>query len=153
MSEIEHHLKDQASKVGHITLGTVDENGYPAQRTLASFAVGGEQIYFSTSAVSRKITHLRARPQVSVLFQQDGQQLGVFVNLTVIGRAAVITDPAEFKKAGDLIATRSPRFKDRWETGHVGAETVLVRIEPAELRRTDLGKGPGPGSVTVIPKT
>jgi nitroimidazol reductase NimA-like FMN-containing flavoprotein (pyridoxamine 5'-phosphate oxidase superfamily) len=153
LSEIEQNLKEQAAKVGHITLGTVDENGYPAQRTLASFAVAGETVYFSTSAQSRKISHLRARPQVSVLFQQDGQQLGVFVNLAVTGRASVITDPVEFQKAGSFIAARSPRFKDRWEKGQVGAETALVKVEPVELRWTDLSKGPGPASVTVIAKT
>jgi len=150
MSALKEALKIQAENANYIVLGTIGDNGLPALRVLGSYAVGDNHVYFSTPASSRKIQHIKANPGVSILIQKDGQKSPDFSNIALSGKARVISDKAEFTKVAELIAARSPRFKQRLANGEIGTETALVQVDLVDARITDLSKGPGAKAVTIL---
>lgn len=129
-------------------LATIDQDG-PVQRTIASFGNVGTTIYFATRDDTRKVAHIAARPNVSVLLQQEGQALEKFVNVAIQGKAIQLAQEGAIAEAVEIIGRHSPRFRERIANNGTAGQ-AFFRIDPDEVRVLDFARGPGPAAVSVV---
>lgn len=134
-----------------VILATVTGEGAPAIRTLAGFANDGLTIYLSTSKTAGKVEQVKANPHASLLFQQEGQELQEFRNVTLTGTIAKVCPKCgdEFERAVSLLGERNPRFKERAERKELDG-TAILKFTPTKLKYLDFSKGVGPASVEEI---
>lgn len=149
MSELKKEVENYINSTKYVVLGTVKGN-IPTLRTLGSFANDGLIIYFSTNKNTEKVKHIEKNPQVSLLFQHEGQEISSFKNVSIIGRATQVSEKNEKNKAIALIGSRSPKFKERAAKGEL-KENVFFRVSPIEVKHLDFSKGVGTDSVQVVP--
>jgi pyridoxamine 5'-phosphate oxidase len=129
------------SNTKYLILATVGIKDFPGLRTLLSFANDGLHVYFSTAGSSEKVREIAANPAVKLLFQQEGQELGTYQNVTISGYATPLEpDSPEYQKAVQLIGNRSPSFKARAEKGELTGNT-LFRVHPHKIKLLDFRKG------------
>ena len=138
-------LSEQAAKTRFIILATVNEFNQPVQRALGSWALDGITLYFSTGAQSAKVKHIRQNPNVSIIVQQEGQELGTFVNVAINGTAVEAVGEEQRKKVIGAISAKSPRFKERAEKGLLG-DSALFTVNPRLVKVLDFSKGNGPAA-------
>lgn len=142
MSVSKETIAQYLQETRYIELATVNEAQAPSIRTLGGFAPDGLEVYFSTGAATDKVKHIKANPQVAVLFQHENQTVPAFVNVAISGKANELTAENERKQAIAILSARSPKFKERAEKGELSG-TVLFKITPEEIKVVDLSKGPG----------
>lgn len=132
-----------------VILGTVTGEGVPVLRTLASFANDGLTVYLSTSKTSAKVEQLKGNANATLLFQQEGQELSGFRNVTLTGTIAKVCSKCgeEYTRAVELLGGRNPRFKERADKGELEG-TVILKLTPSRLKVLDFSKGIGPAAVT-----
>ncbi len=118
-------------------LTTVDEGGCPHSRWMATLSFDDfPDIYTLTSPTSAKISQVAANPQVGWMFSDDDRS--VVVNL--LGRAEIVTDTCEIKRAWRIIQDKSHAyFLDHFAEGPGFAvlRTTIERIDcavPSENR-------------------
>jgi len=116
--------RDIIEKAHFCTFVTVDAGGQPQARVVDPIAPDANfEIWFATNPLTRKVGEIRANPKVT-LSCFDAPTASY---VTVIGRAALVTDPA-VKKA---------HWKSDWAAiypkGAASADVVLVRIAPMRL--------------------
>lgn len=149
MTELKKNIEKYINSTQYIVLGTV-KNNIPILRTMGAFANDGFIVYFSTNKNTEKVSHIGKNPYVSLLFQQEGQEIRSFKNVSITGRATQLLEKNEREKAITLIGNRNPRFKERAEKGEV-KDTALFRVEPIEVKFLDFSKGIGADSAQVVP--
>lgn len=142
-------VKDYMKHTRFIVLGTVSEDGKPALRTIASFANDQLDVYFSTGKQSAKVGHIKANPSVTILFQNEGQELSTFKNVTYTGKAELVDDDSGLEKAVRLLGDKNPWFKTMAETGGL-QEIDIFKVEPESLQYLDYSKGIGPAAITDV---
>ncbi|MDD5465162.1 MAG: pyridoxamine 5'-phosphate oxidase family protein [Candidatus Omnitrophica bacterium] len=152
MSFDKEEIKSYINNTKLFTLATIDSgNGeiYPALRVIGAFATNGFTIYFSTGKDSAKSKQIENNPNVTAYFQQEGQALPNFRNVTVIGKARLLQCEGEFNKALELIGNRNPRFKERIKNN--GRDKVAIfKIKPETIKSLDYGRGHGAQAVEKI---
>jgi general stress protein 26 len=124
--------KDIIAKAHFCTFVTVDASGQPQARVVDPLAPDANfEIWFATNPLTRKVPEIRANPKVSLSCFDASTSSYV----TVIGRAALVADPA-VKKA---------HWKDDWAAiypgGAASADVVLVRITPIRLEVSSEARG------------
>lgn len=129
--EIEDYLKTSKSLV----LGTVDKDGNPQIRHLGGYGVDGIQVYISTSKESDKVKQIAQNPNVAAIFHHEGQTPPNLKNITLYGKAKLLTGD-EFIKAIDIIKARRPQANVNPETNNI------YRIETEEVKILDFAQGP-----------
>ncbi len=149
MSELKKEIENYINSTKYTVLGTVKDD-IPVTRTIGAFANDGLTVYFSTNKNTEKVKHIGKNPHVSLLFQQEGQELKSFKNVSIIGRAIQVLEKNEQEKAIALIGSRNPRFKERVANGEV-KDSTFFRVEPIEVKFIDFSKGIGADSVQVVP--
>jgi nitroimidazol reductase NimA-like FMN-containing flavoprotein (pyridoxamine 5'-phosphate oxidase superfamily) len=143
--EIEKYLNDTKLLV----LATVNGSNAAALRVLGAFGVDGYTFYFSTKASSSKVNHITHNPKVTGLFQHENQEGSKFINVSIQGNSIQLSSKTDIDKAVDVIAARSPKFKERVEKN--GLENNLVyRVDPKEVKILDRRIGNGPESISVL---
>ncbi|MDF2925391.1 MAG: hypothetical protein K0R57_4305 [Paenibacillaceae bacterium] len=147
-------LKEAAEYIAatpRVVLGTVTEQGVPALRTLGGFATDGLHVYLSTAKTSGKVEQIKGNPNATLLFQQEGQELKAFRNVTLTGTLSKVCSKCgeEYQHAIALLSARSPRFKERAEKGELG-ETVIFKFVPDKVKLLDFAKGAGPAAVEEV---
>lgn len=147
-------LKEAAEYIGstpRVVLATVSAEGVPALRTLGGFATDGLNVYLSTPKASSKIAHIEANPNVSLLFQQEGQELRTFRNITLTGTVKKLCSKCgdEYNHAVALLSNRSPRFKERAEKGELD-QTAILKFVPTRVKLLDFTKGVGADAVVEV---
>lgn len=132
-------------------LGTVNNEGFPVVRSLASFANDGLNVYLSTSKDSSKVEQLRANDHATLLFQQEGQELSMFRNVALTGTAKTVCSKCgeEYEKAVKLLSERNPRFRERALKGELDRTTIL-KFETKTVKFLDFSRGAGPSAVQEI---
>ncbi len=142
-------INDYLNKTKYIVLATVNSDHTPVQRTLGAFALDGYTTFFSTSKDANKVEQIEANPRVSVLFQQEQQELLQFINVSVTGTAQKITEQDELEKVIKLIGDRVPKFRERAELGNL-KDSLFYRVDPSEATILDFSKGFGPAAIQKV---
>ena len=148
-TELQQTVAEYIGKTRVSALATVRADGVPVIRAIGGFAPDGLEIYFSTAKTSAKAAQIGDGAPVSFYFQHDGQEIGTFKYVSLIGRASALNAEPDRQKAIGILSARSPRFKARAEKGEL-ADTVLYRVTPAEIKYLDFAKGPGAAGVQVL---
>ena len=108
----------------YCTLITNGADGQPQARMVDPLLARSEgKVYIATSPLTRKVGELKADPRVTLMFFNAAQ--GEYV--TVIGRAAVMTDQA--RMAAHWKAEWAPFYKEMTK----GADFMLVEVTPSRL--------------------
>jgi pyridoxamine 5'-phosphate oxidase len=140
-------LQNYAERTRFIILATINEKNEPILRTLASWAIDGHRVYFATNVQSAKVQQIRQNSHVSILLQQEEQELGSFVNIAFTGEAEPSSDE-ERERAIIAISDRSPRFRERVEKGELDTYALFTLL-PREIKVLDFTKGIGQKAITV----
>jgi general stress protein 26 len=91
----------------------------------------GQTLWFATGTTSPKVAQIGADPRVDLQFQVAPPD---FVHVLVRGRAHIVGDEAEKKRAWDVIDYDLSQF---WPGGPTDPSYTLVRIDP---ERVELSK-------------
>ncbi len=149
MSEIVTKAINYIENTKYVILATTGKDGVPRLRTLASFANDGLKIYFSTGKNTGKVQQIASNPNVSVLVQQEGQEIPSFKSVTLIGKAALLVGGKEHDEAVKLLSSKNPRFREKVEKGLLD-DTAIFGIKPDILKFLDFSNGLGADSVKEI---
>jgi nitroimidazol reductase NimA-like FMN-containing flavoprotein (pyridoxamine 5'-phosphate oxidase superfamily) len=128
-------------------LSYVREDLAPIARSIGSFAIDGDDLFFSTAKNAAKVREIALHPRVSFHFEHEGQSLENWKNVLLVGDAE-LTSPgsAEHELAVGLLSAKSPRFRDRVERGEVGA-IAIFRVRVHEFQYLDVTKGYVPARI------
>ena len=136
--EFDHYVNSLPFAV----LAYVRADGTPIQRRFGSFVKHEQDIFFSTRRSAAKVKEIESHPQVSFLFEAEGQKLSEWKSALVIGTAIPVTAETELKVAVHALGERNPRFKER--VSKEGLEnTRIFALRAAELELIDYSKGIG----------
>lgn len=130
-------------------LAYVRGDGTPVQRRLGSFAKDGSRIFFSTRGDAAKVRELEKQPRVSFLLEAEGQKLPEWKSALILGKASVVPEGADLKRAVEVISARNPRFKERVDKDGL-ANTRIFAIQATEIDITDYSKGFGHSETIAI---
>ena len=129
----------------NVALVTVDEAGRPRVRTVRAFldpadparSASGATVWVMTRLSTRKVAQVRARPQVTLYFNEDGATRYV----SIMGEAVIHTDPEHpgAKRHYDVDYARYfwPEFP---------RDFVMLEIRPRWLEYMSPGMPPARGS-------
>ena len=106
------------------TLVTIGEDGHPQARIMDAFPPEAQMVvWMATNRASRKVAEIRKDPRVT-LSCFDPNSMGY---ATLLGRAALVSDPAE----------KAKRWKDDWaklyKDRNRGDDYLLIRVTPIRL--------------------
>ena len=127
--KVAREVMQQARYCDMVTNG---EDGQPQARVIDAFAPEGDlTVWIATNPLSRKVAQIRKDPRVTRLYFSPNAMAYV----TLIGRAALVTDPAE----------KAKRWKDDWaalyKDKNRGDDYLLVKITPTRLEVSAEGLG------------
>ena len=108
----------------YCTLITLGDGGHPQARIMDAFPPEGEMVvWMATNARSRKVGEIRKDPRVTLSYFDPNSMAYV----TLVGRAALVSDPAE----------KAKRWKDDWaklyRDRNRGADYLLIKVTPLRL--------------------
>jgi general stress protein 26 len=116
----------------YCTLVTIGAGGHPQARIMDAFPPDeGMVVWMATTPASRKAGEIRRDPRVT-LSCFDGKTMGY---VTLLGRAALVTDPAE--KAQRWKADWAKIYKD----ANRGDDYLLVKVTPIRIEVSAEGEG------------
>lgn len=142
-------VKEYIKSTKYATLGYVSKEGTPSLRAMGSFTNDELDLYFSSGKNAAKVSNIEVNPTISFLFQHEGQELTSFKSVTYVGKASLIKDEEELKKAVSLLGEKNPRFKERAEKGQL-SETAIFKVVPQNIQYLDYSNGIGPDSVKEV---
>ena len=124
--------RDVMQQARYCDMVTIGEDGQPQARVIDAFAPEADMtVWIATNPLSRKVAQIRTDPRVTLLYFNPHAMAYV----TLIGRAALVTDPAE----------KAKRWKDDWATLYKdrnrGDDYLLVKITPTRLEVSAEGLG------------
>jgi len=116
----------------YCTLVTVGDDGHPQARIMDAFPPEGEMVvWMATNAASRKVGEIRKDPRVTLSYF-DARTTSY---VTLLGRAALVSDPAE----------KAKRWKDAWAKLYTdanrGDDYLLIKVTPIRLEVSAEGEG------------
>ena len=116
----------------YCTLVTLGEGGHPQARIMDAFPPEGEMVvWMATNASSRKVDQIRKDPRVTLSYFDSTTMSYV----TLLGRAALVADPAE----------KAKRWKDSWtklyRDANRGDDYLLIKVTPTRLEVSAEGEG------------
>ena len=138
MSDLKADVSGFLKSMDYLNLATVSREWRPLVHTVA-YASEGAAAYFSTDSRSRKMEHISGNPYVAYTVDSDSRDWAHMKGVQMQARASIVTDPAEQKKARDLIITKFPMVANMPQDKNV----VLVKLEPIECDYLDYSKGFG----------
>jgi nitroimidazol reductase NimA-like FMN-containing flavoprotein (pyridoxamine 5'-phosphate oxidase superfamily) len=145
LAEIRQYIRDSRYAV----LNYVREDLSPISRTIGSFALDGDDLFFSTGKDAAKVREIGGHPRLSVHFEREGQQLESWKSVLLIGDAEQESPGTNgHARAVQLLSAKSPRFRERIEKGDL-AGIAIHRIHIRELQFLDFSKSPVPIRITV----
>lgn len=101
-------------------------------RVLQPSAPGPDfELWFGTSASSRKVAEVRADPRATVAFQDDGRSACV-----VLGGRIDVVDSLEARQSRFM-----PAWWAFWPEGPASTDFVLLRFAPQRLEVWDAARG------------
>lgn len=129
------HVLDYLQGQHTLTLATATTDGVPHAVTL-TFASEGVVLYCWTSPDALTVRHLDRNPAVSFAIAEYAPDWRRTKGVQGHGRAHVILDPAEIKRAVSLFERKFPQL-----TNSTSRNLTFLRITPAEVRFIDSAAG------------
>lgn len=126
--------------VADMTIATLRDDGYP-QATTVSYVNDGLVIYFGTAANSQKAANLARDDKVSLTVNRPYHFWKDIVGLSISGRANAVSEAAEYRKAGRLLAERFPQVHVFADSGT--EDIKLFRVDPEVISLLDYSIGFG----------
>ena len=116
----------------YCTLVTIGDGGHPQARVMDAFPPEGQMVvWMATTPLSRKVAEIRKDPRVTLSYF-DANSMGY---VTLLGRAVLVSDPAE----------KAKRWKDDWakiyRDGNRGDDYLLIKVTPIRLEVSAEGEG------------
>ncbi|HXT68312.1 MAG TPA: pyridoxamine 5'-phosphate oxidase family protein [Vicinamibacterales bacterium] len=136
--------RDVMDKAGVATLVTLDAKGAPDSRIVEPFPVEPDWVvWMATTSASRKVTEIARDPRVAMTYFDPATPGYV----TLVGRAAIVRDPAE----------KAKRWKDAWTVFYKdrnrGADYTLIRVTATRLEISSPARGMNNDPLTWAPVT
>jgi general stress protein 26 len=123
---------DVIRKARYCTLVTIGENGHPQARVVDPLGPEPDfTMWIATNPLTRKVTQIRRDPRTTLLCFDAATSSYV----TVLGRAALITDPAEKQRHWKV--DWAPVYPD----GPRGADFMLIQVTPLRLEIVSESRG------------
>lgn len=121
--------KEMMEAAGYCALITNGEDGHPQAREIDAFPPEDDlTVWIATKATTRKVGQIRQDPRVTLYYQLPGGTGYV----TLLGRAVIITDPAE----------KGRRWKEAWasfyDDRNRGDDYTLIKVTPFTLEIVSL---------------
>lgn len=134
MTAVAEKLKEYLKGNQSIILATVGTNGAPDLRIIGGFGLTDFTIYIATSKESNKVRQIEQENRVALLFQHENEFVSKFYNVTIFGKALLVSTETEFIKARKLILNRKPHL-------HILRETHnIYKIIPDTIKTLDMGE-------------
>ena len=128
------------SKHRIMTLATNRSDGWP-QATVVGYANDGLKIYCFVSRLSQKYANIVRDPRVSAAIAGDFANPLDIKGLSLAGKAATLTEAAEFDRAYEIFLKRFPEYAS-WPRPSPAA-SPMIRITPTIISILDYSKGFG----------
>jgi general stress protein 26 len=111
---------------------TLDADGHPQSRIVDAFQPDAAMVvWIATTPVTRKVAEIRRDPRVTLSYF-DPNSMGY---VTLLGRAAIVTDAAE----------KGKHWKEDWaklyKDKNRGDDYVLIKVTPIRLEVSAEGEG------------
>jgi PPOX class probable F420-dependent enzyme len=124
--------RELMEKARFCALVTIGEDGHPQARAVDAFAPDEDMtVWIATNPVTRKVRELAKDTRVTLYYYEPSGPGYV----TVLGRAVVVSDPAE----------KAKRWKEDWAAYYKdknrGDDYVLIRVTPFRLEIVSYGHG------------
>lgn len=124
--------RDVMQKARYCTLVTIGEDGHPQARIVDPLGPDATfTIWVATNPLTRKVAQIRRDSRVTLLCFDAATSSYV----TVLGRAAIVTDAAE----------KARRWKEEWTpfyaSGATGNDVMLIRVTPIRLEIVSVERG------------
>jgi PPOX class probable F420-dependent enzyme len=106
------------------TLVTIGEDGHPQARVIDAFPPDAQMVvWMATTPSTRKVAQIRRDPRVTLSYF-DPNSMGY---VTMLGKAALVSDPAE----------KAKRWKEDWAKLYTdknrGDDYLLIKVTPIRL--------------------
>lgn len=122
-------------------LATTGKDNIPQVRVIRGFANDGVNLYFTTNKDTQKVRNINENPNVTLFFQNEGQDFGSFTNLSITGIAKVIDNKEELNKAVDAISVRYPGLKKVADDNELNISgTLIYKIDAKSVKFLDREK-------------
>lgn len=122
-------------------LATTGKDNIPQVRVIRGFANDGVNIYFTTNKDTEKVRNINENHNVTLFFQNEGQDFGSFTNLSITGIAKVVENKEELAKAIDAISVRYPGLKKIADDNELNTSGTLVyRVDTKSVKFLDREK-------------
>ena len=129
----------ESSQLG--ILATTGKYNIPQLRVIRAFANDGVDLYFTTNKDTEKVKHINENPNVTLFFQNEGQDFGSFTNLSITGVAKVVEDKEELNKAVEAISVRHPKLKEIVDNNELQSSgTLIYKIDAKSVKFLDREK-------------
>lgn len=138
--ETEAFILDLLRRHNILTLATVRADGWP-QATTVGYANDGLTLYVGCGPDSQKVCNIRRCAKVSLTVDRDEADWGRIQGLSMAATAAIVTDPAEMARIGELMLAKFPQVKALPELDVSGI--AFLRITPKVISVLDYTKGFG----------
>ncbi len=121
--------KEMMEAAGYCALVTNGEDGHPQAREIDAFPPEDDlTVWIATKAATRKVGQIRRDPRVTLYYQVPSGAGYV----TLLGRAVIVTDPAE----------KARRWKEAWasfyDDRNRGDDYTLIKVTPFRLEIVSL---------------
>ncbi len=137
LAEVRQYISDSKFAV----LNYVRDDLAPIARSIGSFFLDGDDLFFSTGKDAAKVSEIAKRPRVSLHFEHEGQSLESWKNLLLVGDAELISPGSpEQQRAIEALSVKSPRFRERVARGEL-ASIAIFRVHVREYHYLDFTKG------------
>jgi nitroimidazol reductase NimA-like FMN-containing flavoprotein (pyridoxamine 5'-phosphate oxidase superfamily) len=123
-----------------MTLATNRPDGWP-QATVVGYANDELTIYCFVARLSQKYSNIIRDARVSAAIASDFSQPHEIKGLSLAGKAAPVTQEAEFERACDIFMKRYPEYAS-WPRPNP-AIAPMIRIRPTIVSVLDYSKGFG----------
>ncbi len=141
MNTSTHALIDYLLRSHNIlSLATVRPDGYP-QATTVGYVHDGLTVYVGVADDSQKVQNIRHCDKVSLTIARDEPDWNRIRGLSMGATAALVGDPAEIARVGELMTAKFPQLQYLPKTELAGV--VLLRITPKVISLLDYTQGFG----------
>jgi len=130
-----------------MTLATNRLDGWP-QATVVGYANDGLTIYCFVARLSQKYSNIIRDPRVSAAIASDFSDPNDIKGLSLAGKAAPVTQEAEFDRACAIFMKRYPEYAS-WPRPNP-ATASIIRIRPTIVSVLDYSKGFGHSDLVKI---
>lgn len=134
-------IQDIIDNARDLTLATIRPDGYP-QATTVSYANDGLTIYVGIGKDSQKAKNIRYCDKVSLTINADYDDWNKIKGISMGGRAEIVEDQAEIKRATECMVKRFPQITEWVQSGET-SDVALLKITPQVISVLDYEKGFG----------